>query len=154
MTEAPGDIPQLTPHALTLYKQMLGDLNFIKRQQWATTNYAALLYVAMVWFGQRSGPIAICPLSTLAILTALVAIGLLFKFQHDLGKLRERIATVSKYCFAGKEKEIFDIKDQDEDRFTRGGLILAALISVCVVGAVLVLIALNHWVGFPQNSCG
>jgi membrane-bound acyltransferase YfiQ involved in biofilm formation len=114
MTEEPEDIPQLTPHALALYNKMLDDLNFIKRQQWATTNYAALLYAAMVWFGQHSEPRAICPLSTLAIITALVAIGLLFKFQHDLGKLRERIAKVSKYCFAGKEKEVFDIKDQDE----------------------------------------
>jgi hypothetical protein len=152
MTEATGDIPQLTPHALALYNQMLDDLNFIKRQQWATTNYAALLYAAMVWFGQHSGPGAICPLSTLAIITALVAIGLLFKFQHDLGKLRERIAKVNKYCFAGKEKEVFDIKDRDEDRFTRGGPILGALILVCAIGAALVLIALNHWLGFPQNS--
>jgi hypothetical protein len=152
MTEAPGDIPQLTPHALALYKQMLEGLNFIKRQQWATTNYAALLYAAMVWFGQHTGPRATRPLSALAIITALVAIGLLLKFQYDLGKSREHIAIVNRHFFVRKEKEILGIKDQDEDRFTRGRTILAALISVCAVGAVLVLIALNHLLGFPQNS--
>jgi hypothetical protein len=145
MNEAAEDTPQLSQNALTLYKQMLDGLNFIKRQQWATTNYAALLYAAMVWFGQHSGPKAICPLSMLAIITALVAIGLLVKFQLDLGKLRERIAKVNKYCFAGKEKEVFDVRDQDEDPYTRGGWILAALILVCTVGAALVLIALNRW---------
>jgi hypothetical protein len=143
MTEAAGGTPPLSPQGLILFKQMLDDVNFIKRQQWATTNYAALLYAAIVWFGQHTTPRAIWALSTLAIVEAIIAILLLFKFQYDLGKLRKRIATVTNDCFIGKEKASFEIKPQDKDRFTRGGLILAALILVCVFGAVLVLIVLN-----------
>jgi hypothetical protein len=131
---------------------MLDDLNFIKRQQWATTNYAALLYAAMVWFGQHSEPRAICPLSTLAIITALVAIGLLFKFQHDLGKLRRAHRKSKQVLFRRERERGFRYKRSRRDRFTRGGPILGALILVCAIGAVLVLIALNHWLGFPQNS--
>jgi hypothetical protein len=120
----------------------LDDVNFIKRQQWATTNYAALLYAAIVWFGQHSG--SVCALSTLAIITALFAVGLLIRFQYDLGKLRGRIATANDYCFAGKEKDSLGIEARDKDPFARGWEVLLALILVCAGGAMLVLAALNH----------
>ena len=132
---------QLSPQGLILYKQMLDDTAFIKRQQWATTNYAALLYAAMIWFKHNIdiGSSAVFTLSAAAIVTALVAIGLLIWFQYDLGKLRQRIATANNYCFVGNEKEKLGVKETDEHPFTRGWHILLALILVCAGGAALVI---------------
>jgi hypothetical protein len=144
-SESAASAPQLSPQGLALYKQMLDDIIFIKRQQWATTNYAALLYAAMIWFKHNIAiaPRAVCALSAFAVVTALVAIALLIRFQYDLGKLRERVATANNYWFVGKEKRSFDIKDKDEDPFVRGWHILIPLILVCIGGAALVIFALN-----------
>ena len=124
---------------------MLDDTAFIKRQQWATTNYAALLYAAMIWLKHNIdiGSCAVFTLSAAAILTALVAFYLLIRFQYDLSKLRKRIATANNYCFVGNEKKELGVEETDKDPFARGWHILLALILVCVGGAALVLFALH-----------
>ena len=136
---------QLSPQALILYKQMLDDTVFIKRQQWMVTNYAALIYAAIIWFAHNLTitPKIACLLSTFDLLTAAIAIGILIWFQFDLRRLRKRISAVSNYCFVGKEKAGFGITDKDKHPFARGGHILGALIVVCVAGAALALFALN-----------
>ena len=123
---------------------MLDDTRFIKRQQWATTNYVALIYAAIIWLGQKY-PASLklsCALSVVAVIAGVAAIGLLVAFQYDLCKLRKRIEITSNYCYAGQEKRAFDIK-KDEHPFGRGWHILAALIAVCGFGAVLVLFVLD-----------
>jgi hypothetical protein len=87
-----GTSTQLSPQALTLYKRMLEDTVFIKRQQWATTNYAALIYAAIIWLAHNwaiPGGIA-CVLIGFSGVTAAIGIGLLMRFQFDLCELRKR----------------------------------------------------------------
>ena len=92
---------QLSPQALALYQRMLEDATFIKRQQWATTNYAALIYAAIIWFAHNTtiadgiGSL----LFALSAITAVVGTGLLIWFQYDLYKLRKRIAAANNYSF-------------------------------------------------------
>ena len=99
--------PQLSPQGLILYIQMLDDTAFIKRQQWATTNYAALLYAAMIWFKHNIdiGSCAVFTLSAAAIVTALVAFYLLIRFQYDLSKLRKAHRDCEQLLFRRKRKE-------------------------------------------------
>jgi hypothetical protein len=56
MADEDGKSRQLSAQALALYQRMLEDATFIKRQQWATTNYAALIYAAIIWLA-RNWPI-------------------------------------------------------------------------------------------------
>jgi hypothetical protein len=81
------------------------------RQQWATTNYAALIYAAIIWFAHNmtiADGIGYL-LFALSILTALIGIGLLVRFQIDLYKLRKRIATANNYSFGTNEKAGLEI---------------------------------------------
>ena len=124
---------------------MQDDTVFIKRQQWAVTNYVALIYAGIIWFVQNfesaSSHILACALSTFAIIAGLIGTYLLFCFQLDLSALRRRIETAVNYSFGPEEKEAFTIRERDPDPFTRGGHILLALILVCVGGAAMCTVA-------------
>jgi hypothetical protein len=137
---------KMSEQLLVLYKARLDDIGFLKRQQWSATNYLTLIYAAIVWLGlnpKRDSQLSFI-LSAIAVAAAILAIALLLKFQCDLGKLRSRNSAVHKsYFFTDKEREVFDVKD-DPNPYQRGGLVLIALISVAVVGAILVVCALNR----------
>jgi hypothetical protein len=137
------NIRQISPQGLILYQQLLSGIAFMKRQQWATTNYAALIYAGIVFLNEKFPVKFSWVLPTTAVVTGLVATGLLLKFQYDLYKLRKRIATANNYIYIGHERFALGIEDKDKNPFRRGGLILLALIAVCVGGAILV--ALLTW---------
>ncbi|HEX4410528.1 MAG TPA: hypothetical protein VH206_17290 [Xanthobacteraceae bacterium] len=143
--EDSGDSVVLSPQALILYKQMLDDTVFIKRQQWAVTNYTALIYAGIIWFAHNLSPPpkTSCILSGFSILAGAVSIGILIWFQCDLSKLRMRIANTNNYAFGKNEKRGFVIKHEDNSPFARGGHILGALIMVCLSGALLAVFALT-----------
>jgi hypothetical protein len=129
----------LSPQGLALYQRMMEDATFIKRQQWATTNYAALIYGAIIWvthntsIAESIGGLLIA----LSVITATVATGLLIRFQYELYKLRKRIAGANSYLFGTKEKAGLEIEETDPHPFRRGAHILAILIMVCIAGAAL-----------------
>jgi hypothetical protein len=41
--------PKVSEQALLVYKSIIDQFDIIKKQQWATTNYAVLIYAAIVW---------------------------------------------------------------------------------------------------------
>jgi len=130
----------LSPPALAYLSRMLDDTVFIKRQQWAVTNYVALIYAGIIWFAQnfqRPPQVLTCALSTFAIIAGLTGTYLLIHFQLDLSELRGRIEKAVNYSFGPKEKQAFTIRERDPDRFSRGGHILFALTLVCIGGAAL-----------------
>lgn len=135
--------PQLSEQGIELYKRMMEDATFIKRQQWATTNYAVLIYAAIVWLRQHLSefPLLKCGLLACAVLTGAVATAILIKFQCELRKLRLRIQGANDYAFKGQERKAFDLRCK-EAPFTRGSHILAALIAVAVIGAILTSVAI------------
>jgi|SRR5579862_2298047 len=145
MTDLTGS-PHVSPQGLILYKQMLDDTAFIKRQQWATTNYAALIYGAIIWLKDHiaSDAMLLCIFSDVIVIVGIISIGLLFWFQWDLGLLRKRIESANNYCFDSTERAAFVISEKDQHPFGRGWHILVSLIAVCFVGACLTLFAL-HW---------
>jgi hypothetical protein len=107
-----GTSAELSPQALALYSRMLEDATFIKRQQWATTNYAVLIYAAIIWLTKN---ITLTEwtrwlLTAFRAGGAIAVVGLLTRFQIDLWKLRERIADANNYSFGAAEKSAFGIK--------------------------------------------
>jgi len=136
---------QLSPQALALYERMLEDATFIKRQQWATTVYTALIYAAIIWLARNwaipSGVAYV--LIVFSIATAAIGSYLLIWFQNELCELRKRIAAASDYAFGPNEKTRLEIRTPDPDPFWRGWQILASLISICIAGMVLAIMAIT-----------
>lgn len=130
---------ELSPQGLAMYELMLKDTAFIKRQQWATTNYTALIYAAIIWVvhnlsvSEKQN----CVLMLLVIATGSISIGILIKFQCELGKLRKRIAHANNTFLGEDEIKGLQVRLPDEDPYTRGWHILVALILVCGAGAVV-----------------
>jgi hypothetical protein len=144
MTEETGP-PPMSPQALIVYKAIADQFDFLKKQQWATTNYVVLIYAALVWCGQHieRSPRLLCVLTAFAIATGGVGIWLLVRFQYDLKKLRERGESANKEYFSDHERKALVLAVPNPHPFWRGWEVLFALILVCVVGAILVIVVSN-----------
>jgi hypothetical protein len=97
MTEQ-TEVPQMSPQGLITYKAISDQFDFIKKQQWATTNYVVLIYAAIVWIGQHV-EMSRWLLSAATTGTGAAGIGLLVWFQYDLGELRKRAETANAAFF-------------------------------------------------------
>lgn len=142
----------LSPQGQTMYELMLKDTAFIKRQQWAVTNYAALIYAAIIWIAhnlRHMSQALSCVLMSFAIITAVVSIGILVWFQFDLSNLRIRIAHANDSLFSDDEKAALSLRYSEPDPFTRGWHILAALVLVCAAGGLLAIFAI---IGEPSPA--
>ena len=104
---------EMSPQGQLLYKQIMDNMTFIKRQQWATTNYAVLIYAAIVYLHEKASKLD-SALSVVAVLTAIFAIGLLVWFQCDLRSLRKRVERADNSYFNDAEKFALEIKEKDE----------------------------------------
>jgi hypothetical protein len=98
--------PQMSPQALIVYKWMADEFVFLKKSQWATTNYLVLIYAAIIWYSQHvkvSSSLSIF-LSAAAIAAGLITIALLIRFQCDLAKLRKRTKAAEAVYFSENER--------------------------------------------------
>ncbi len=120
-----------------------GPVRFHKKQQWVTTNYVVLIYAAITWYAHHVelSSLLSCVLSTITIVTGLIATGILVSFQYDLGELRESTNTANKAFFSKEERDSLSLREYRHP-YARGWHVLAALILVCVVGAILVIFVL------------
>jgi hypothetical protein len=142
------DVPQMSPQALIVYKAISDQFDFIKKQQWTTTNYVVLIYAAIVWIGQhveQSG-LSRCLLSAGTIVAGLFGAGLLIWFQYDLGELRKQTETANEAFFPTNEKQALGLTP-GRHPYLRGCNVLVPLLLVCVIGALLAIFAAN----WPQR---
>jgi hypothetical protein len=135
--------PQMSEQALITYKAISDQFDFLKKQQWSTTNYLVLIYAAIAWFGHNVilSPWLTCALSGITVFAGIVGAGVLVWFQYDLGELRKRAETANVALFSQHEAQALGLKPYRHP-YGRGWHVLAALILVCVVGAFLVVVAL------------
>ena len=134
-----AESPKVSEQALLVYKSIIDQFDIIKKQQWATTNYAVLIYAAIVWIDQHveASPTFSWVLEAMTIFVGAISIGLLIWFQIDLGKLRKRAEHANSKLFSEEERNALDLKPWRHP-FWRGWNVLVALIAVCLFGAVLV----------------
>jgi hypothetical protein len=138
--------PQVTPQALELYKARLAHVDFIKKQQWVVTNYAVLIYAAIVWIASNiidPAPSLRRCLSGLIIVAGICAIGLLIRFQFDLRRARKNTDRASAYCFSQRQRKALKSENY-KFPFLRGLEVLLALILVCAVGAAVAVVFILH----------
>jgi hypothetical protein len=135
--------PKMSEQALITYKAISDQFDFLKKQQWATTNYLVLVYAAIAWFGHNVmlPSWLICALSALTVIAGIVGAGLLVWFQYDLGQLRKRAEAANNALFSTHERQVLSLHPYPHP-YGRGWHVLAALILVCLVGAFLVIVAL------------
>jgi len=134
-----AESPKVSEHALLVYKSIIDQFDIIKKQQWATTNYAVLIYAAIVWIDQHveASPTFSWVLEAMTIFVGVISIGLLIWFQIDFCKLRKRAEHANSKLFSEEERNALDLKPWRHP-FWRGWNVLVALIAVCLFGAVLV----------------
>jgi hypothetical protein len=135
---------QMSPQALIVYKAISDQLDFIKKQQRTTTNYLVLIYAAIVWVGQhveQSGLLR-CVLSAVTVFAGLVGTVLLVWFQYDLGEVRKRVETAEAAFFLTTERHALGLTPYRHP-YLRGWYVLVPLVLICVIGAALVIFALN-----------
>jgi hypothetical protein len=139
----------VTPQALEVYKARLAQVDFIKKQQWVVTNYAVLIYAAIVWVGKNAEPISTilrCFLSFVIFVTGAYSIWLLVRFQFDLRDARLRLDEANAPCFSDEQRDALKLREFGvehlEGPFWRGWEVLLALILVCFLGAVVAVSAL------------
>jgi hypothetical protein len=96
--------------------------------------YAAIIFVRL---HVEAGPLVLCSLATLAIVAGVIGARLLIRFQYDLGELRNRAATANQTLFSTAEREALGLR-RPKHPYGRGWHVLAALVGVCVAGAIVV----------------
>lgn len=144
------NLPEVTPQAVEVYKNRLAQVDFIKKQQWVVTSYAAAIYAAIVWVGRNADPISISLrgfLSFVIVVTGAYSIRLLYRFQLDLRDARISLDKASGYCFNDDQRKVLKLGEFEvehpEGPFWHGWEVLLALILVCFVGAIVAVSALH-----------
>ena len=134
-----AESPKVSEQALLVYKSIIDHFEIIKKQQWATTNYAVLIYAAIVWIDQHleASPTFSWVLVAMTILVGVISIGLLFSFQIDLGGLRKQAEHANSRLFSEEERNALCLEAY-RSPYWRGWHVLIVLIAVCLFGAVLV----------------
>jgi hypothetical protein len=146
-----AESPKVSAQALVVYKSIIDQFDIIKKQMWATTNYAVLIYAAIFWIDERvkASLIFSWVLVGVTIGVGLMATILLILFQIDLGKLRNRAEHANNELFSKEERDALELEARRESKwiliflfpanpYLRGWNVLLALSLVCLVGAVLV----------------
>jgi hypothetical protein len=130
-----AESPKVSEQALLVYKSIIDQFEIIKKQQWATTNYAVLIYAAIGWIDQHVE--ASPTFSWVLALVGVISIGLLISFQIDLGGLRKQAGHANSRLFSEEERNALCLEAY-RSPYWRGWHVLIVLIAVCLFGAVLV----------------
>jgi hypothetical protein len=131
---------EITEQGQILYKAMIEQLTYVKRQQWTITNYLMLIYAAIFWLAKNSDKLYAgeqCILSSLTILAG-ASVALISIVQYDLRDARDRIKETEKAIFDPPERAAFQT-ERHQGLHPRGLAFLVTLISVCVLGAGLLI---------------
>jgi hypothetical protein len=137
-----AESPKVSEQGLLEYKSILDQFDIIKKQMWATTNYAVLIYAAILWIDHniKASPVFSWVLVVVTTGVGGIATGLLICFQRDLGKLRKRAEHANSKLFSEEERDALKLEPYRYP-YLRGWNVLGALIAVCLVGAGLVVAA-------------
>ena len=135
----PESFPQLT----TLRQELTENLRFMKRQQWAITNYLILLFGAVYVFHNDLIAPTLCEKTILTAVSGVaVVIGLLLlgAVQCDTERYRTDLSYIDKRLFTKEQGGALNtIRDSGQARPNFPFLFLAALFAVAVAGSILVI---------------
>jgi hypothetical protein len=133
---------QEMPHRIEMvYKDALGNLKFLKEQQWPVTKYALTAYGVLFTAAKVIDEPSYNGLLIAAVwLVFLFSLAILISFMHGIRRFRARVRWIYDNFFKAEEVEGLRL-DQPKhifDRFGFGG----GLIIVSAVGALLATLAI------------
>jgi hypothetical protein len=140
----------MPPHILAVFNQLFEELRLMKRQQWAITNYGALILAAIYAVKLSGVPHSQTYLKISVGLTAVVGSLLLLRIQSNMAGTRYRLDDMHNKFFISNELQDIGLTDKERARlhyrpwrrklaYWCGGLeFTVPLILVLVAGAVLV----------------
>jgi hypothetical protein len=141
--------PKLSEQGLIVYKAMFDQLDFIRKQQWTITNYAALLYGAIFVFAKGLSKESYVETVLLTTVTAAVCwygTAILLHTQTDLSDARRRLDHALKELFKDtKERNILGLEKETEP-FIHGLDFTTLLLGVIWFGAGMLMYYLINYV--------
>jgi hypothetical protein len=140
----------MPPHILAVFNQLFEELRLMKQQQWAITNYGALILAAIYAVKLSGVPHSQTYLKISVGLTVVVGSLLLLRIQSNMVGARYRLDDMHNKFFISNELQDIGLTDKERGRlqyrpwrrklaYWCGGLeFTVPLILVLVAGAVLV----------------
>ena len=144
----------MPPHILAVFNQLFDELRSMKQQQWAITNYGALILAAIYGVKLSGVPHSQTYLRIAAWVVAVVGSLLLLRIQSNMARTRYRLDDMHNKFFISNELEDIGWTNEERRRLQyrpwrrklayrcRGLEFTGPLILVLLAGAVLVYLAL------------
>ena len=137
------------PIVANIQNNLMGILEFSKKQQWAITNYSVLVYAAIFAITHTELEPAIRPAekwmaSLLVILTWLFGLVLLGQIQFDMGKHRKRLENIHFKFVNAADRQTLGVEGYGPCPALRGWQFLLALIGVVTIGAAIVIYSVSR----------
>jgi len=144
----------MPPHVLAVFNQLFEELRLMKQQQWAITNYGALILAAIYAVKLSGVPHSQTYLKISVGLTAVVGSLLLLRIQSNMARTRCRLDGMYNKFFISNELEDIGLTDKEIRRLQyrpwrrwwanwwRGWEFTGPLSLVLMAGALLVYFAL------------
>ena len=135
---ANGERP-MPGHVEAAYEEAVGNVLYLKRQQWLATNYALLIYVAIFaisahYFSRTDA--ARNWLGVIAIAAFVIHWWMLHSFQRSIEMFRNRLVWVYRSYFSEDERAGLDLRLEPRSYWYQPEAYIG-LIAVSFVGAVL-----------------
>jgi hypothetical protein len=129
---------QMSPHIEAGYKEAVENIIFLKRQQWAATNYAVLVYAAIfvisgTYFSRTD--FARNTLGVVTLITFVIHWYMIYVFQRSIRRYMRRLDWVYQTYFSREERIGMDLPlepTSDREQWE----VSTALLLVSLVGAV------------------
>jgi cellobiose-specific phosphotransferase system component IIC len=128
---------QMPEHIGAAYRDAVDNIIFLKRQQWAATNYTLIIYAAIFiisaqYFSRTD--FARNTLGIVAIVTFFIHWYMMLLFQSAIEKFRSRLYWIYRTYFNGEEQNRLDLPVGPEPFWVQwqvaGGLVLVSFIGL------------------------
>lgn len=110
MTEGnPDDLPSMSEGVKILYKGAIDNIIFLKRQQWTITNYALVVYAAVVAISKNAGVHEKWALSLLAFGAWAYGSWCMVHTQRTMTRLRRSMHHIYQTYFTEDERQAYTL---------------------------------------------
>ncbi len=131
--------PEMPRRIELLYNSTVSELTFLKKQQWAVTNYSLIAYGAIYAIARNSCHSGSFGFLILLLFGALFSTFCLIKFQRDLKPIRDRRAKIHRQYYSPSERGRGELNLEDTPRnWLAAPFFFIVLLFTNLVGALVV----------------
>jgi len=131
----------LSPQALEVHKLLYSHVDYLKKQQWITTNYVSIIYGAIFAVARDLSLWQRIPLVLASLGAACCGVFLLCRIRYDLGGARIRVDKANLEIFGKSEWDKLGMAVEPEP-YRRGAEFTYAMVSALAGGGLLLSIYL------------